>query len=162
MEVGHSDHKRSLYLAASINQIPIKSALVDTGASVDLIPLSTLQAIGISERKIQRCLMEVTGFGGRGKNTTGHIQLWLKVGPIAPLARFHVVRMEVSYHVLLGRSWLHKHRLVPSTYRQCVKGRLNGRMICIVANPSPFEQVEAYLVETMFYDQWAPSGESSI
>ena len=52
MEVGHPDHKRLLYLAASINQIPIKRALVDTGASVNLIPLSTLQAVGISERKI--------------------------------------------------------------------------------------------------------------
>ena len=27
---------------------------------------------------------------------------------------------------------------------------------------SPFEQAEAHLVETMFYDQWAPSGESSV
>ena len=34
-------------------------------------------------------------------------------------------------------------------------------MIRIAANPSPFEQAEARLVETMFYDQWAPSGESS-
>ena len=57
---------------------------------------------------------------------------------------------------------MHKHRLVPSTYHQCVKGRLNGRMICIVTNPSPFEQAETYLVETMFYNQWAPSGESSV
>ena len=73
MKVGHLDHKRPLYLAASINQIPIKWALVDTGASVNLIPLSTLQAAGISERKIQGCLMEVTGFGGRGEYTVGHI-----------------------------------------------------------------------------------------
>ena len=106
--------------------------------------------------------MEVTGFGGRGEYTAGHIQLWLKVGPIASLARFHVVRTEVSYHVLLGRPWLHKHRLVPSTYHQCVKGRLNGKMIRIAANPSPFEQAEAHLVETMFYDQWAPSGENVV
>ena len=49
MEVGYPDHKRPLYLAASINQIPIKKTLVDTGASVNLIPLSTLQAVGISE-----------------------------------------------------------------------------------------------------------------
>ena len=42
MEVGHPDHRRPLYLAASINQISIKRALVDTGASVNLIPLSTL------------------------------------------------------------------------------------------------------------------------
>ena len=73
MEVGYPDHKRPLYLAASINQIPIKRALVDIGASINLIPLSTLQAAGISERKIQGCLMEVIGFGGRDEYTAGHI-----------------------------------------------------------------------------------------
>ena len=41
------------------------------GASVNLIPLSTLQVVGISERKIQGCLMEVTRFGGRGKYIVG-------------------------------------------------------------------------------------------
>ena len=76
---------------------------MDIGAFVNLIPLSTLQVIGISERKIQGCPMEVIGFGGRGKYTIGHIQLWLKVGLIASLARFHVVKTEVSYYVLLGR-----------------------------------------------------------
>ena len=106
--------------------------------------------------------MEVMEFGGRGEYTTVHIQLWLKVGLIAFLARFHVVKIEVSYHILLGRPWLHKHHLIPSTYRQCVKGRLNGRTIRIVASPSPFDQAEAHLVETMFYDEWAPSGESSV
>ena len=162
MEVGHSDHRRPFYLVASINQFPIKRALVDTGAFINLIPLSTLQAAGISERKIQGCPIEVTGFDRRGEYNSGHIQLWLKVGPIASLAHFHMVRTEVSYHVLLGRPWLHKHRLVPSTYHQCVKGRLNGRMIRIATNPSPFEQAETHLVKTMFYDQWAPSGENSV
>ena len=103
MEAGYPDHRKPLYLAASINQIPIKRALVDTGASVNLIPLSTLQATGISERKIQGCPMEVTGFDGRSEYTMGHVQLWLKVDPIASLARFHVVKTKVSYHVLLGR-----------------------------------------------------------
>ena len=159
--MGHSDHRRPLYLVASINQIPIKRALVDTGASVNLIPLSTLQAAGISKRKIQECPMEVTGFDGKGEYTAGHIQLWLKVGPITSLARFHVVRTEVSYHVLLGRPWLYKHRLVLSTYHQCVKGRLN-KDDTHSCKPSPFEQAEAHLVETMFYDQWAPSGENSV
>ena len=54
MEVGHPDHRRPLYLVASINQIPIKRALVDIGSSVNLIPLSNLQAAGISERKDPR------------------------------------------------------------------------------------------------------------
>ena len=101
--------------------------------------------------------MEVTGFGGRSEYTVGHIQLWMKVGPIAFLARFHVVKIEVSDHILLGRPCLHKHHLILSTYDQCVKGRLNGKMIRIATNPSPFELAEAHLVETMFYDEWAPS-----
>ena len=73
MEVGYSDHRRPFYLAISINQIPIKRALVDMGTSVNLIPLSTLQAAGILERKIQGCLKKVTGFGGRCEYITGHI-----------------------------------------------------------------------------------------
>ena len=96
-------------MVVSINQIPIKRALVDTGASMNLIPLSTLQAARISERKIQGCLMEVMGFGGRGEYAVGHIQLWLKLVPIASLAHFHVVKTEFLYHILLERPWLHKH-----------------------------------------------------
>ena len=76
----------------------------------------------------------------RGEYIVGHIQLWLKVGPIVSLARLHMMKTKVSYHVLSGRPWLHEHQLVPSTYHQCVKGRLNDRMIRIVANPSPFER----------------------
>ena len=109
IKVGYSDHRRSLYLAASINQIPIKRALVDTGTSVNLIPLSTLQAAGISLGNTEGCPMEVMGFGGKGEYIAGHIQLWLKDRLIASLACFHVVKIKVSYHVLLGRTWLHKH-----------------------------------------------------
>ena len=43
-----------------------------------------------------------------------------------------------------------------------MKGRLNGRMIRIAVNPLPFKQAEAHLVETMFYGQWAPSGENLV
>ena len=42
IEMGYSDHKKPFYLAASINQIPIKIALVDMGTSINLIPLNTL------------------------------------------------------------------------------------------------------------------------
>ena len=52
MEVGYLNHRRPLYLAASINQIPIKRAVIDTGALVNLIPFSMLQAKGILEGKI--------------------------------------------------------------------------------------------------------------
>ena len=62
--------------------------------------------------------------------------------------------------MLLGRSWLHKHRLIPSTYHECVKGRLNGRPVKIPTNHNPFSQGEVNFVETMFYDKLEPDNES--
>uniref|UniRef100_A0A2N9F1Z7 Uncharacterized protein n=1 Tax=Fagus sylvatica TaxID=28930 RepID=A0A2N9F1Z7_FAGSY len=162
MDVPYPDHRRPLYLAATINEVQVRRALVDTGSCINLVPLSTLQAAGISQKKIQGAPMEVRGFGGAAEYTKGHIQLVLKVGPIIALTRFHVIDSVVPYHVLLGRPWLHKHQLISSTYHQCVKGRLNGKPIRIAANPTPFDQSESHLVEAALYDEITPAGEASL
>jgi hypothetical protein len=89
--------------------VQVRCAFVDIGSCINLIPLSTIQAAKISQKKIQGALMEIKGFGGIGEYTKKHIQLVLKVGPIVALTRFHVVDSVVPYHILLGRPWLHKH-----------------------------------------------------
>uniref|UniRef100_A0A2N9HPH6 Integrase catalytic domain-containing protein n=1 Tax=Fagus sylvatica TaxID=28930 RepID=A0A2N9HPH6_FAGSY len=132
MEVQYPDHRRPLYLSATINE------------------------------KIQGAPMEIKGFGGVGEYTKRHIQLVLKVGPIVALTRFHVMDSVVPYHILLGRPWLHKHQLIPSTYHQCVKGRLNGKPIRIAANSTPFDQSESHFVEAALYDETTPAGEASL
>uniref|UniRef100_A0A2N9FCJ7 RNA-directed DNA polymerase n=1 Tax=Fagus sylvatica TaxID=28930 RepID=A0A2N9FCJ7_FAGSY len=142
MEVQYPDHRRPLYLSAVVKDVQVRRALVDTGSCLNLIPLSTLQAANVPQQKIQGSPMEV--------------------GPIVALTRFHVVNAETPYHVLLGRPWLHKHKLVSSTYHQCVKGRLNGKPIRIAANSCPFDQTEAHFVEAALYDDLASTGEPSI
>ena len=150
MKIEHPDHRRPLYLMATINGVQIRRALVDIGVSLKLIVLSTLEAVGLTGKRILRAPMEITGFGGSTKSTEGYVQLALKVGLIVALTRFHVINSEVSYHVPLGCFWLHKHRLIPSTYHQCVKGRLNGKPVRILANSNPFSQGEVNFVEIMF------------
>jgi hypothetical protein len=162
MEVQYPDHRRPLYLSATINEVQVRCALVDTGSCIYLIPLSTIQAAKISQKKIQGAPMEIKGFGDVGEYTKGHIQLVLKVGPIVALTRFHVVDSVVPYHILLGRPWLHKHQLIPSTYHQCVKGRLNGKPIRIAANSTPFDQSESHFVETALYNEITPVEEASL
>ena len=162
MEVEHPDHRRPLYLLATINSVQIRKALVNTGASLNLIALSTLKAMGLASKRILGSPKEIIGFEGSAKSTEGYVQLVVRVGPIVALTRFHVINSEVFYHVLLGCPWLHKHRLIPSTYHQCVKRRLNGRPIRIPANHNPFSQGEVNFVETMFYDELEPDNESPI
>ena len=147
MEVEHPDHRRPFYLMATINDVQIRRELVDTGASLNLIALSTLEAVGLAGKRILGAPMEITRFRGSAESTEGYVQLALRVGPIVALTRFHVINSEVSYHVLLGRPWLHKYRLIPSTYHHCVKGRLNGRPVRIPANHNPFSQGEVNFVE---------------
>ena len=112
MKVVHPDHRRPLYLIATINGVQVRRALVDIEASLSLIALSTLEAVGL------KAPMEITGFGGSVESTKGYVQLALRVGLIVALTKFHVINLEVSYHVLLGRLWLHKHCLIPSTYHK--------------------------------------------
>ncbi|XP_075665044.1 uncharacterized protein LOC142634638 [Castanea sativa] len=160
IEVEHPDHRRPLYLMATINGVQVRRALVNTGASLNLIVLSTSEAVGLTGRRILGAPMEITGFGGLAESTEGYVQLALRVGPIVALTRFHVINSEVSYHVLLGRLWLYKHHLIPSTYHQCVKGRLNGKPVRIPANHNPFSQGEVNFMETMFYDELEPDDKS--
>jgi len=103
--------------------------------------------------------MELMGFGGAVESTEEYVQLALKVGLIVALTRFYVINSKVSYHILLGRPWFHKHCLIPSTCHQCVKERLNGRPIRIPANQNLFNQGEVNFVETMFYNELAPDDE---
>ena len=43
--------------------------------------------------------------------------------------------------------------MISSTYHQCIKGRLNGKPICIATNLSPFDQTEAHFSEAALYDE---------
>ena len=160
MEVEHVDHCKPLYLMATINGVQVRRVLVDTGASLNLIALSTLEAVGLTGRRILGAPMEITGFGGSIKSTEGYVQLALMVGPIVTLTRFHMINSEVSYHMLLECPWLQTHRLIPFMYHQCVKGRLNGRPIRIPTNHYPFSQGEVNFMETMFYNVLEPDDES--
>ena len=101
----------------------------------------------------------MAGFAGMQEHTIGSIQLVLRAGPIVALTRFHVIDTVVPYHALLGRPWLYRHKLVPSTYHQCVKGRFLGKPIRIPANHTPFDLSKAHYFEADFYNEFTPCGE---
>nr|POF10230.1 hypothetical protein CFP56_14167 [Quercus suber] len=110
----------------------------------------------MADKRILGPTMELISFCGVAKSTDGYVHLAFGVGLIVALTQFHVINLEVSYRILLGQPWIHKHCLVPLTYHQFMKGRLIGKPIKIAGNPSPFNRNEVNFVETMFYDELAP------
>ena len=116
MEVEYPDHHRPLYLIATINGVQIRRALIDIGASLNLITLRTLEVVSMAGKRILGAPMKITGFGETAESTEGYIQLALMVGLIVALTQFHVINSEVSYPILFGRPWFHKHCFIPSMY----------------------------------------------
>ena len=56
---------------------------------------------------------------------------------------------------MLERPWLNKHKLIGSTYHQCVKGQLDQNVIRIFANSTPFDETETHYVDCQYYDKYA-------
>ncbi|GMN58430.1 hypothetical protein TIFTF001_027525 [Ficus carica] len=139
MEVAYPDHKRPLYLEAWVNYAHVRRALLGTGSSVNVIPLTILTATRIPRKRITKMKVKLLGFGNSTETSN-----------------------DVSYHDLLGRPWINKHKLICSTDNQCVKVQLGTRVIHIAANQTLFDQTEAHFVDVEFYDDFAIAGESSI
>ena len=73
MEVEHPDHRRPIYFMAITNGVQVRRTLIDIGASLNLIALSTLQAIGLTSKRILGAPMEITGFEGSAESTEGYV-----------------------------------------------------------------------------------------
>ena len=73
MEVEHPNHRRPLYLMATINGVQIRRALIDTRASLNLIALNTLEAVGLVDMRILGDPMELTRFEGLVESTEGYV-----------------------------------------------------------------------------------------
>lgn len=76
------------------------------------------------------------------------------MGPIRSLTKFYVLNAFVTYHVVLRCPWLNKHKLIVSTYHQCVKGSIRLRPIRIPENQTPFSQEEVHYSEARYYDNF--------
>ncbi|CAL2247373.1 unnamed protein product [Prunus armeniaca] len=138
MEVPYPDHKRPFYLEGQINDVFIRRALVDTGSSVNILPLFVLMAASIPLSKVVQSQTGINGLGNKSE--------------------FYVVDVDVAYHALLGMPWLNKHKLVVSTYHQCVKERIGLRPLRIPGNQALFNQNEAHYSEAKFYTECTGAG----
>jgi len=110
------DGERPLYVTALLEAFQIKKALVDTSASTNILPLLTLDALGIPRERTIREPLQVVGIRSLQQCTLRHLSLDLKVRPIGACTFMHVMDGDTSYRVILDCPWLKTHKVVASTY----------------------------------------------
>lgn len=132
---------------------------MDATLALNIISLHVLDDIGIPREKIQKQPFEVSSFNVNQTYTVGSISLGLTVGLIRTAHRFHVIDSQMSYHLLLGRPWIHRYKVVPSTYQECLKAIWRGKNVYINATGIPFQRDEAHFSEAQYFDEPAEEGE---
>ena len=147
------NHNRPLYVEAVINGVSIRRAMIDNGASVNLMTSATLKRLSRGLELMVPQPTNLTAFNAGVVSTLGHVTVELQVGPIKGLTRFHIIDANTSYQLLLGRPWIHTHKCIPSTLHQCIKAYYKGREVTIKGTKAPFNNDEARHASTLLYDE---------
>ena len=155
------DHKynllnnKPLYVEAKINELVVKRALLDNGASMNLMPKHVFKALLHGQEHFVPLEVTFFGFTLAQSKIIWHIIVNLKVGPSRSPTRFHVFVEKTSYHLLLGRPWIHIHNCIPSTLHQCLKANIKGQTIHVSVTKAPFTLDEVHLAEAILFDEAA-------
>ncbi|CAL8989853.1 unnamed protein product [Prunus brigantina] len=149
--LGSKSHNRPLYVTGEVGGTTINRILLDCGSAVNLIPLKTLHAIGMSARQLSPSMLTIQGFNQLGQKAMGSIALQMEIGDLYSDALFHVIDADTSYNVLLGRPWLHTYGVVPSTLHQCFKYLVDGEVKSVSADMDPFRGEEVNYSDAKFY-----------
>ncbi|KAL0449368.1 UNVERIFIED_CONTAM: hypothetical protein Slati_1493200 [Sesamum latifolium] len=93
----------------------------------------------------------IQGFNQGGQRTVGIIRLQLTMEDMVSTALFHVIDAKTSYNMFLGRPWLHKNTVVPSTWHQCFKYCRNGMVKKVLGDSKPFTEAESHFADAKYY-----------
>src|SRR5256886_17006856 len=84
----------------------------------------------------------------------GKIKLRCQIGDLKMEVIVYVIDADTSYNLLLGRPWIHRNHIVPSTLYQVMKYvDEQGQVRTLVAEQHPFKGVENYFTDALLYQK---------
>jgi hypothetical protein len=115
------DHNRPLYIQGNIASAHLRRILIDPGSAVNILPVHSLTRARYTVDDLDSTEVVICGFNNQGTSALGSITIKIQMSSFSFKARFFVIDSNTSYSALLGRPWIHKYHVVPSTLHQCLK-----------------------------------------
>jgi hypothetical protein len=131
-------HLKALYLKGYINGHPVNKMLVDTSATVNIMPYSVLCRLGRSAEDLIKTNVMLSDFNGQALEAQGVLNVDLTVGSKTAPTSFFIVSSKSTYTVLLGRDWIHANCCISSTMHQCLI-QWDGDEVEVVHADDPIE-----------------------
>lgn len=116
MSMGFSDeelpakgrnHNRALHISVECVDTMLSRVLVDTGASLNVFPKSSLSKLTIEGLVMKPNARVVRAFDGSRKIVMGEVDLPIKTVPHTFFIIFSVMDIYPSYNCFLGCPWIH-------------------------------------------------------
>jgi hypothetical protein len=146
------DHNRPLYIQGNIASTHLRRILIDPSSAVNILPVRSLTRAGYTVDDLDSTEVVICGFNNQGTSALGSITVKIQMSSFSLKARFFVIDSNTSYSALLGRPWIHKYHVVPSTLHQCLKFLDNkGEQHRIAANPMPYSIHESHHANAKYY-----------
>ena len=113
-------HYDALILTLCINNFDVHRVLVDPGNATELLHLPAFKQMKVPLTHLSSAGRVLSGFNGATTLTVGDIALSGKARPVTQQVLFSVVEDLGPYNAIVGRTWLHSMKAVPSTYHQFI------------------------------------------
>ncbi|RVW75100.1 hypothetical protein CK203_057877 [Vitis vinifera] len=91
-----SDHTRPLYISVGCSGSRVPSVLLDNGSTLNIV-----RAYDSTRREVM-----------------GTLEIELLIGPATFVTVFQILRIPASFNLLLGRPWIHRAGVIPSSLHQ--------------------------------------------
>ncbi|KAG7552038.1 Ribonuclease H-like superfamily [Arabidopsis thaliana x Arabidopsis arenosa] len=109
-------HDDALVITLDVANFEVSRILIDTGSSVDLIFLGTLERMGISRADIVGPPSPLVAFTSESAMSLGTIKLPVLAKNVSKIVDFVVFDKPAAYNIILGTPWIYQMKAVPSTF----------------------------------------------
>lgn len=101
--LGIIDHNNLLYIIMDVGYFRLASVIINLVALVKIISLRILSYLRINISMLQANMMILNGFNEQARNVLGSTTLLLILDGCKTKAKFHIINLDTSFNVLLGR-----------------------------------------------------------
>ena len=148
---GSKPHNRPLFVSSYTRGEKVSRILIDDRSAINIMPKGTMRRLGISVEELSKSRLVIQGFNQEGQWAIGMIRLDVTIDELKARPLFHVIDSKTSYNLLLGRPWIHRNGVVPSTLHQCFK-YCDGKQVKVVTvDLQPFTATESHFADAKFY-----------
>ena len=113
-------HYDAFVLTVCLNIFEVHRVLIDPGRVADLLHLPAFKQMRVPIDNLSSTGRVLLGFNGDTTLIVGDIAFPIRAGPVTQQILFLVVEDLGPYNAILGWTWLHAMKAIPSTYHQTI------------------------------------------